>query len=623
MFRRLLRHPLTSLVPISGILVFSLDPPRRSHVVNASQGVVRFIGASYAAVRVKLDYDASVKRVAASNDGNSEAMRDAQRAFDKRSAERLLAFARSHGGVYAKFAQYLSTMNHALSPDWTETLAQMLNDAKPCPWADVAAVFEGDFGVPASSVFSTIDEIPVAAASMAQVHRAVLRDTGETVAVKIQYPGLWHRAHGDMATLRFLASVYGAYNPDSDYEWLFPEFFQSMAAELNFLQEARNSERAAAMLAHDARFAVPRVLPHLCSERVLVMEWITGVTLHEATIGPAALGARAACGADADWVASAVLDAFAELTFVHGFVHCDPHAANLMLRKGKGPELVILDWGMVRRLSPSFRRAYAELWRALLARDHAAGLQAVRALGLRDDEYDALSLMLTYRPAEGSTALGARIDADERARMKDKYKNVKAADLNDFLQRLPRDLLFVGRNAQIVRSINLSLGGSSRDRFRANGSAAIRGISLTKALGGFSSAGAMQAARGSAASVVADFAVAPQQLERGIVPLAAAAVRAALGFQHEAPRAPVSYLTALRAASAHEAPTESEDLAAARGAPLTTLQRVVSTLDSAALFWRLWAAETLLGLATWWSGHAAAPEPATATASKMETSQMG
>jgi aarF domain-containing kinase len=628
------RRPLTFLT-IFGSIAWSSDAKRRERTIIATRGFSRFASACYACGRVALDYRINVHPIENADGEGSVTGVAARRACDKRSAERLLQFARSHGGVYAKLTQYISTLNHVLPSEWTGTLSVMLNDAKPSPWQDVASVFESDFGMPATTVFKSIEETPIAAASIAQVHRAVLRDTGELVAVKIQYPNLRARAFSDMATMRFLASAYGAYSPGHDYEWLFPEFTAALNAELNFLQEARNSVRAAAMLAHDSRFAVPRVYPALCSERVLTMEWIDGVTLRDATTGPNAKGIRAASGgADSQWVAKAVLDAFSELTFVHGFVHSDPHAANLMLRITKNglPQLVIIDWGMVRRLAPDFRRGYSELWCALLSQDKTAGLAATLKLGLSDTEYNALSLMLTYRPANTSTALGARIDSSERAKVREQYKDVTAGDINEFMQRLPRDFLFCGRNAQIVRSLNLDLGGVSADRFRANGRAAIRGMALTAAMGGGGGgkdhSNSPIVPRGGSANVVSDFELQPAVKERGLLPLAASALRAATGRVHEVPRVPLTYLTALRTVSFHETPTESEDLAAKRGAVLTTWESAVAGANISALFWRLWVAETILALASYWSGHAEIVDEEAAVANKktknhIERGQMG
>jgi aarF domain-containing kinase len=336
---RVLRRPLSYVA--CATLGFSLTPSeRRSSFFDASAGVARFATACAQCALVYLDYATTVTPVESRDGASSAAALAAKRACDTRAAERLLAFARAHGGVYAKLTQYISTLNHALPREWTETCAGALSAIEPQPWATVSNVFEADCGARAVDVFESIEETPIAAASIAQVHRAVLK-TGERVAVKIQYAGLRARAQADIACMRFLASVYGLWHPEHNYVWLFPEFRASLHAELNFLQEARNSERVAAMFAHDSRFHIPRVHREISGERVLVMELIDGPTLRDLRDAD---GIRA-WGAEPAFVRNALTDFFAESTFVHGFLHCDPHPANVMLqRRPNGTvQLVLID----------------------------------------------------------------------------------------------------------------------------------------------------------------------------------------------------------------------------------------------------------------------------------------
>jgi hypothetical protein len=136
---------------------------------------------------------------------------------------------------------------------------------------------------------------------------------------------------------------------------------------------------------------------------------------------------------------------------------------------------------MYRRLSPRFRVAYCRLWQALLTRDDALGLSACSELGVSAKAYDVLSLMLLQRSASSGAGLGARLTKTEVEELKSKYKDTKAADINRFMQRLPRDLLFVSRNTNMVRGLNLALGGTARERFRITGACAIKGLVLTDA----------------------------------------------------------------------------------------------------------------------------------------------
>ncbi|RYG45116.1 hypothetical protein EON67_10995, partial [archaeon] len=119
---------------------------------------------------------------------------------------------------------------------------------------------------------------------------------------------------------------------------------------------------------------------------------------------------------------------------------------------------------------------------ALITFDVPLGQRATEELGLPTDAYDTLSLALTYRPARSSAGLGGRLTPEEMEKLKAKYANVTAADVNRFMQRLPRDLLFIMRSTNMIRSLNLDLGGTSRQRFRVMGECAVRGLTLTTAL---------------------------------------------------------------------------------------------------------------------------------------------
>ena len=196
---------------------------------------------------------------------------------------------------------------------------------------------------------------------------------------------------------------------------------------------------------------------------------------------------------------------FGAQVHVHGFVHCDPHPGNLMVRRspsdGRG-QLVVLDHGMYRRLSPRFRAGYCRLWKALLMRDDALGARACAELGVSAGAYDVLSLMLLQRSAKSSSGLGARLSKAEVAQLRKKYKDTAAQKINDFMQTLPRDLLFVSRNTNMVRGLNLALGGTARERFRVTGQCAVRGLVLTDAVE--DEDGALLPAAAAGAEIVSD-----------------------------------------------------------------------------------------------------------------------
>ena len=146
---------------------------------------------------------------------------------------------------------------------------------------------------------------------------------------------------------------------------------------------------------------------------------------------------------------------------------------------GKLYEVVIYDHGMYRRLEPSFRTGYCKLWKSLLLRDSELGQKAVSELGVPEKYYDALAMIFTFRPKDGQGSPGDKLAKHERDKVRERYKDIGADDVNTFLRGLPRDLLFVLRSTNIVRSINLSLGGTARSRIYVMATSAVHGMEVS------------------------------------------------------------------------------------------------------------------------------------------------
>jgi aarF domain-containing kinase len=179
-----------------------------------------------------------------------------------------------------------------------------------------------DLGVPWHELYASFSPTPIAAASLAQVHRAVTHD-GDAVAVKIQYPRLASQVQTDFTTLKVLATVVGTLFKNWEYTWLFPELEESVHLELDFLQEATNGERVGRLFERDRRIHIPRVRWDLSSSRVLTMEFIDGVkvtdvqTLRGEGIDPRAVG-------------ETISNLFSLMVFSLGLTHCDPHPGMFM-----------------------------------------------------------------------------------------------------------------------------------------------------------------------------------------------------------------------------------------------------------------------------------------------------
>lgn len=204
-------------------------------------------------------------------------------------------------------------------------------------------------------------------------------------------------------------------------------------------------------------------------------------------------------GIDRRNVAAAVCALFAELMLVHGFVYVDSHPGNVLVRPRRHHgvttgefDIVLLDHGMYRRLDETYRSGYCNLWAGLVFGDDDQALKGIRELGLEDKFLDIMGLGLVYRvppsllgPGSPLTyqKLGFLMSNDAKKIVQEHIRKkfgdeISPASINSFVQQQSRDFLYCCRCTNLVRGLNLQLGGTTRDRFLAFGSAALRGANL-------------------------------------------------------------------------------------------------------------------------------------------------
>jgi aarF domain-containing kinase len=410
---------------------------------------------------------------------------------ERRSAQRLLHVIMEHGGLYTKLGQYLASLTHVLPLAYTEVLSIVQDRASHETWENIKPLFEQE-KLDISSVFEFINPVPIASASLAQVHYGQLKN-GEEVAIKMQYPRLETNVNNDFGTIRLCLQIIEALYPDWGYTWLLPEFYASVLSELDFRQEYRNAYRVINMFkSSNLPIYVPRVYDEFSSKRILVMEFIHGTKVNNKA-------SLEKMGIDPRLVANTVVEFQASQVSMHGFIHADLHAGNIMVRqaptaKSKGfwsflfpnssPkfQVVVLDHGMYRRIQPIFRRLYCQLWCSLVYNDRKLGLETIRELGLAPAAYDVLSVILVNRTSTSNSKLGAKMSKDEIHEIRTKFgskSNITPKQINDFLQTLPRDLLFILRTSNMVRAIHTQLDGAAVDRFEISGRAAVKGLQLS------------------------------------------------------------------------------------------------------------------------------------------------
>ena len=261
-------------------------------------------------------------------DRSTAAFADIRNEVHLRAAHRLFHVCKEHGGVYTKLGQYIATMNHILPKEYIDILSPLTDRAKEMSADDARRVLETELGDRISEI-AEFDPVPIAAASLAQVHVGQLKD-GSKVAIKLQYTNLEAQVKSDLVCLRVMTRLLKRAFPEHDYEWMFPEFEQTAEEELDFLQEASNAKRASKMFKHNPEVCIPFVHSDLTTRRCLVMEFIDGERIDRVE----AFNSR--WGIQSKDVARIVLQAFNDMLFVHGLVHCDPHAGNVLVRQLPG-----------------------------------------------------------------------------------------------------------------------------------------------------------------------------------------------------------------------------------------------------------------------------------------------
>jgi predicted unusual protein kinase regulating ubiquinone biosynthesis (AarF/ABC1/UbiB family) len=289
------------------------------------------------------------------------------------------------GPTFIKLGQLLSTRADLLPAPYLEALARLQDDVDPFPYADVAGIVQRELGVRLSKAFVRFDEAPIAAASLGQVHRAVLRD-GRDVAVKVQRPGVEDRVRKDLDALDEVALLLERFSPATraiDAPRVLDEFRRTILSELDYREEARNLVMVAHQLRDFERIVLPLPVDHYTTIRVLTMDYVAGTKITSVSPVEWTEVDGVALGED-------LFRAYLQQILVDGVFHADPHPGNVLLTPDH--RLALIDLGMVGHLSGVLQE---RLFRLLLAISEGRGDEAasvILTIGARDDELEEMEM---------------------------------------------------------------------------------------------------------------------------------------------------------------------------------------------------------------------------------------
>ncbi|KAK0636163.1 ABC1 family-domain-containing protein [Bombardia bombarda] len=438
---------------VGGLLAVGDDV---KHVYNAAERTGRVALALVVCIN---DYRTTLnqRETIADPDESSRVLK----ACHQRCADRTLKVLEKSGGIFIKLGQHLSAMNYLLPSEWTTTFIPLQDKCPVSSYESIEQMFRADTGEDLLDYFSDFSTEPIGAASLAQVHLATIKETGQKVAVKVQHPSLQEWSKLDISLTKFTFSTLKRFFPEYDLEWLSSEVESSLPQELDFRCEAENSIR---MKAHFSVIpALPLVIPDVvwAKRRILVMAYEAGHRLDD-------LDYIDSNGIDRDEVSATLAHIFNEMIFGEGApLHCDPHGGNIAIRKKQSRssrreanfDIVLYDHGLYRDIPSDLRRSYAKMWLAIIDGDMDRMKKYVSEVaGIGEDKFPLFASAITGRDfTVVSSSIMKPKEASEQKTMSTALQEGLIVDLVQMLGQVPRVILLILKTNDLTRSLDESL----------------------------------------------------------------------------------------------------------------------------------------------------------------------
>lgn len=355
--------------------------------------------------------------------------------------ERMLA----QRGILIKIGQFLSSRVDILPEEYTTELSKLQDQVPPAPFSDIVKRVTEELG-PLNEVFSSFSEIPIASASLGQVHRACLRD-GDCIVVKVQYPGIEEVIAADIRALKFVVRILRMLYTQINLDVIFSEFSRIVSEELDYLLEGKNAETFARNFAKNERIKIPIVYWPYTTSKVLTLEYLEGIKITDFE----EIDRR---DIDRKEVARILAEAYAQMFFVDGFFHGDPHPGNIFVRRG--PEVILVDFGMVDRITAPKKEGLRRAFIAIVERDSLGLVRALVDMGFIPLTKDIQPLVqfverLLQKYRDISPGEFKAMDIEEMGR-----DIQQAVQLNPSIQ-IPNDFILFGRVVGMLNGLGSQL----------------------------------------------------------------------------------------------------------------------------------------------------------------------
>lgn len=446
MIAPLIRYSTLGAVGVGGFLALKENEWNPKDI-----GIVRFGRAFVTASKIASDYKFSLRGYDDCSDNSMKAWSECHR----RSAERLLDLCCKNGGIFIKVGQHIAALQYLVPKEYITTLSVLHNKAPRTRFEEIRRVIKEDLKSDIEDIFDDFEVEPVGAASFAQVHRATLKSNGKLVAVKVQHPQVLKHSYVDMTTMDVLVRVVAKIFPNFSFLWLAESTKKNIPLELDFRNEGRNADKIRRLLRNFDWLVIPKIHWEYSSPRILLMDYETGGMISD-------LDYLKENRIDKHQLTRRLVSLYGGMIYRHGFVHCDPHPGNILVKNTeKGATIVLLDHGLYTNLEEEFRLKYSNFWLALMSANMNSIKKHATELGV-GELYGIFACVVSGRPWS-AVQRGITEHIDKKAMQSEEseiksYASRYMSEINQLLSNVPRELLLIFKTNDLLRSIETRLG---------------------------------------------------------------------------------------------------------------------------------------------------------------------